>query len=90
VHAPENLSQKARETLDRIEYHPTTHDLGWHDLVAMLKEVAEVEESDHGRRLTVHLGDHKLVLARPEGTPVPEKELLEVRRLFEQAGFLGS
>ena len=88
MHAPADLTPGARETLDQIEYHPTTHNLGWHDLVVMLKEVADVEESHGGSKLTVHLGNHKLELERPEGTPVDEQTVLGVRRLFKDAGFM--
>ncbi|MFB2556333.1 hypothetical protein [Herbiconiux liangxiaofengii] len=88
MHAPENLSAGARRTLDQIEYHPVTHNLGWHDLVEMLTEVAEVEQHADGAKITVHLGNRKLELTRPEGVPVSEAALLEVRRLFKDAGFM--
>ena len=88
MHAPQNLSHGARETLDQIEYHPTTHNLGWHDLVVMLKEVAEVEESAGGSKIVVHLGNLKETFERPEGTPVSEDTVLNLRRMFKEAGFI--
>jgi hypothetical protein len=88
MHAPSDLTPEARRVLDQIEYHPTTHNLGWHDLVVMLKEVATVEESHAGAKVVVHLANQRLELTRPEGTPVSEQTLLELRRMFNDAGFM--
>lgn len=88
MHAPENLTQGARQTLNEIEHHPTTHNIGWHDLVVMLKEVADVEESHHGAKVIVRLGNERQEFTRPEGKPVSEQTVLELRRMFKQVGFI--
>ncbi|MDO9395552.1 MAG: hypothetical protein Q7T71_03295 [Herbiconiux sp.] len=89
MHEPD-LTPGARATLDQLEHHPTTHDLGWHDLVVMLKEITEVEESHGGRTVVVHLAGRRLEFTRPEGEPVSEQAVLELRRAFKDVGYLCS
>ena len=88
MHAPEDLTPGARHTLDQIEYHPTTHNLGWHDLVVMLEEVADVEKSHGGEKIVVKLGNLREEFTRPEGTPIDEQTVLTLRRMFKEAGFI--
>ncbi|MCS5733856.1 hypothetical protein [Herbiconiux daphne] len=88
MHAPENISAYSRQILDQIEYHPTTHNIAWSDLVDMLKEVADVEVSHGGAKAVVRLGDLKEEFTETEGEPVNEKTVLALRRMFKEAGFM--
>jgi hypothetical protein len=87
--APQNLTPDSRQILDQIEYHATTHKIGWRDLVTMLEEVADVEESHGGGKVTVRLDNEKLVIEKPENGPVSEHTVLELRRMFKHAGWMG-
>ncbi|MCS5718740.1 hypothetical protein N1027_11410 [Herbiconiux sp. CPCC 205763] len=87
--APQNLTPDSRQILDQIEYHATTHKIGWNDLVTMLKEVAEVEESHGGGKIVVRLDNERLEIRRPDGVPVSEATVLELRRMFKHAGWMG-
>ena len=82
----EELTHGAQRTLFRILHHPTSQNVGWDELVALLTQVADVEKMDNGGRLVVRLGDERLTLQKPNGSPVPEQPLLELRRMLEHAG----
>lgn len=80
------LTAPARRTLFDVLRHPTSQNIAWDDIVRLVSELADVEKREHGRELVVHLRNERLVLRRPEGTPVPEHALLELRRMLENAG----
>lgn len=83
---PQHLSQHHRVTLDHIERHPTTHNLEWHDVIGLLREVADVVE-EHDGKFRVRLGDQRLVLTKPKHDDVSEQMVLDLRRLFTAAGY---
>lgn len=83
---PQHLSQHHRVTLDHIERHPTTHNLEWHDVIGLLREVADVVE-EHDGKFRVKLGDQRLVLTKPKHDDVSEQMVLDLRRLFTNAGY---
>lgn len=88
MHDPKNLTAEARDTLNHIEHHPTTHNIGWDEFITMLEQVADVEENHNGEHVVVRLGNDRQVFERPRDTPVDEKTVLEVRRMFKDAGFM--
>ena len=88
MHDLKKLSPAARDTLNHLEHHPTTHNISWDDLITTLKEVADVEENHNGAHVIVRLGDDRQVFDRPRDTPVNEKTILEVRRMLKDAGFM--
>jgi len=85
---PNNLTPRVRVTLNHIEHHPTTHNIAWDDFIAMLKEVADVEERHTGTHVVVRIGNDRQVFTRTDGAPVPEKTVLEARRMFKDAGLM--
>ncbi|MDO9396116.1 MAG: hypothetical protein Q7T71_06205 [Herbiconiux sp.] len=86
VSGPDHLSQHHRTTLEHIERHPTTHNLEWHDVIALLQEVAEVRE-EHDGKFVVKLGDERIVLTKPRHKDVDEQMVVDLRRLFVNAGY---
>ena len=83
---PDHLSQHHRTTLEHIERHPTTHNLEWKDVIALLEEVAEVRE-EHDGKFIVKLGEGRIVLTKPKHKDVDEQMVLDLRRLFKDAGY---
>ena len=83
-----SLSPDATQTLFWLERHPSTHHITWDELVSMLEEVATVERKDGGAQLLVHVGNERLTLTRPSGTPVADDELLALRRMLKDAGII--
>ena len=88
MHDPKKLTESARDTFNHIEHHPTTHNISWDDFLVMLEEVADVEENHNGTHIVVRLGNDRQVLERDDDKPVNEKTVLEVRRMFKDAGFM--
>jgi hypothetical protein len=82
-----HLGQHHRTTLEHIARHPTTHNLEWHDVIALLEEVADVRE-EHDGKFVVKLGDDRIVLTKPRHKDVDEQMVVDLRRLFTDAGYL--
>jgi hypothetical protein len=83
---PLHVSQHHRTTLEHIERHPTTHNLEWKDVIALLEEVADVRE-EHDGKFVVKLGDGRIVLTKPKHKDVDEQMVLDLRRLLKDAGY---
>ncbi len=84
---PGHLSQHHRTTLERIEQHPTSHNVEWHDVIALLEEVADVRE-EHDGKYVVKLGDGRIVLTKPKHKDIDEQAVVDLRHLLEGAGYL--
>jgi len=86
ISGPEHLSQHHRTTLEHIERHPTTHNLEWNDVIGLLNEVADVRE-EHDGKFVVKLEDERLTLTKPRHKDVDEQMVLDLRRMFKNAGY---
>lgn len=67
-----DISHHQRATVKRIQDHPTTHNLEWDDVIALLNGMAEVTER-HDGKFAVSLGGHKIVLTKPRHKDVDEQ-----------------
>ncbi len=68
-----------------IFQHPVSHNLGWHDVHALLRRLAQVEEEPNGN-LKVTRNGEVLVLAPPRTKDVAETdELMALRHFLEQS-----
>lgn len=81
-----HLSENHRNTLYHLEQHPTSHNLEWHDIVGLLREVAVVTD-EHDGKVKVQLAGHTLVLSPPRHKDVDEDMVLSLRRLLHDAGY---
>lgn len=86
---PDHLSHHHRVTAQRIQDHPTSHNLEWDDVIGLLKEVADVTER-HDGKFAVSLGDHKIVLTKPRHKDVDEQTVVELRSLLSTARIIHS
>ena len=87
VSSPDHLSEHHRVTLRRIEGHPTSHNVEWNDVIGLLNEVADVRE-EHDGKFVVKLGDGRITLTKPKHKDVDEQTVVDLRRLFTDAGLL--
>ena len=68
-----------------IFQHPVSHNLGWHDVHALLRQVAQVEEEPNGN-LKVTRNGEVLVLPPPRTKDVAEtEELMALRHFLERS-----
>jgi hypothetical protein len=81
-----HLAENHRNTLYHLEQHPTSHNLEWHDIVSLLREVGEVTD-EHDGKLKVRLGDDVLFLSPPRHKDIDEQMVLDIRRALRNAGY---
>ena len=74
------LDAHHRKTVDKLFTHPTSHNIQWHDVLSMLRAVADVDEVKDGR-YKVTLGPETETFDAPKGTDIVE--LLDSRRFVD-------
>jgi len=79
------LNGHHRGTLDKIFQHPLNHNIQWHDVLSLLRHVAEVQEG-HDGRYKVTLGTETETLDAPTGHDVNEQMVIDLRRMLKGAG----
>jgi hypothetical protein len=84
---PTHVSEHHRDTLAEIGRHPTSHNIEWHDVIALLEEVADVTE-EHDGKFVVKLGDERIVLTKPKHKDVDEQMVVDLRGIFTRTGYL--
>lgn len=82
----EELTENHRNTLYHLEQHPTSHNLEWHDIVGLLREIGEVTD-EHNGTVKVRLGDDVLHLSPPRHKDIDEDMVLKIRRALRDAGY---
>jgi hypothetical protein len=81
------LSGRHQDTLQHIFAHPLSHNVEWRAVVALLREVAAVEEREGGK-IEATAGSQTVVLPRPKGgKALGPEELLDVRHFLETMGY---
>ena len=79
------LDTHHRKTVEKIFTHPTSHNIQWHDVLSLLRAVAEVEETHEGR-YRVTLGPETETLPEPKGTDIDIQMVVDLRRMLKGAG----
>jgi hypothetical protein len=83
-----HLTQHHRDTLAQIERHPTSHNIEWHDVIALLNEVADVHEEHDGKFVVENLGAERLFLHKPQHKDIDEQMVVDLRRALTESGYL--
>ncbi|MGB8196895.1 MAG: hypothetical protein WCF25_07815 [Acidimicrobiales bacterium] len=73
-------------TAEKILNHPTSHNIEWHDVAALLAEIGTITEGNN-HRFTVTLGDETEILDRPRGKDIDTQQVVDLRRMLHAAGF---
>jgi hypothetical protein len=81
------LNGHHRATLDKIFAHPVSHNIQWHDVLSLLRHVADVKEG-HDGRFKVTLGAETETLDAPAGHDVNEQMVIDLRRMLKGAGIV--
>jgi hypothetical protein len=69
----------------QIFAHPLSHNVEWHAVLALLREVASVEERNG--HIEVKAGTETFTLTRPHQKDLNADDVLAVRHLLESLGF---
>jgi hypothetical protein len=81
-----SLTSHHRDTVEKIFSHPTSGNIEWRQVVALLEAIATVSH-EHNGKLAVALGPEKEVLTPPHGKDIDIQMVLDLRRMLRQAGF---
>ena len=81
-----HLSNRHRNTVERIFSHPPSRNVEWHDVVSLLETIGTVTH-EHNGKLKVSLGPETEVLPAPHGKDVDVQIVVDLRRMLKQAGF---
>jgi hypothetical protein len=83
---PAHLTNRHRDTLDKIFQHPIGHNIEWKPVLSLLDAVGTVEER-HDRKFVVTVGSETRVFERPRGKDVDVQDLIDLRRILSDAGY---
>jgi hypothetical protein len=83
MNSPAALASSHLRAYDAIFQHPLSHNLGWHDVYAMLRQLGQVEEEPNGNFRVTRNGE-VLVLRPPRTKDVAEVDDLMALRHFLQ------
>lgn len=83
---PMHLSNRHRDTVEKIFQHPLSHNIEWRPVLSLLEAVGTVEER-HDGKLAVTLGAETEVFERPRGKDVDAQEVVDLRRMLSNAGY---
>ena len=75
-----------RATLERIFAHPTSHNLQWHDVLALLERVGTVEERHEGR-FSVTVGSENQMFDVLRHRDLDDQQVVDLRRMLSGAGY---
>jgi hypothetical protein len=81
-----HLSNRHRDTVERIFSHPPSRNIEWREVVSLLEAIGTVTH-EHNGELKVSLGPESEVLPAPHGKDVEVQIVVDLRRMLKQAGF---
>jgi hypothetical protein len=81
----ERVTAGHRATLERIFSHPTSANIEWRQVLALLEAVGSVTE-EHNGNFKVTLGGETEVLRPPRGKDVDKQMVVDLRRMLASAG----
>jgi hypothetical protein len=81
-----DLSNRHRDTLERIFSHPSSGNIEWRQVLPLL-EAIRTTTGEHNGKVTVTLGPESEVLQPPRGKDIDEQTIVDLRRMLTQAGF---
>ena len=74
-----------RRTLEAIFHHPAPHNLGWMDVLRLLKHLGSADERADGKYSLTINGNH-LVLHKPHGKHLDASQVADLRHYFALSG----
>lgn len=80
-----DLSSEHRDTLQRIFSHPSSGNIEWRQVRALLESVGTATD-EHNGKLKVKLGDETEVLQPPHGKDIDQQTIVDLRRMLTRAG----
>jgi thiamine biosynthesis lipoprotein ApbE len=85
---PVHLNNHHLDTLSVILAHPVSHNIRWVDVLSLLEAAGEVEEH-HDGKFKVTIGGETEFFERPRHKDIDTQMVVDLRRMFQRAGFDG-
>lgn len=79
------LDAHHRTTVEKIYGHPMNHNIQWHDVLSLLKNVGTVAEEHDGRH-KVTLGSETQIFDTPRHHDIDDQQVIDLRRMLKSAG----
>ena len=83
-----DLSNRHRDTLEKIFTHPSSDNIEWREVLSLLEAVGTVTE-EHNGKVKVTLGSETEVFQPPHDKDVDKQMIVDLRRMLTNAGFTG-
>jgi hypothetical protein len=83
---PKHLSSNHRDTLAQLFRHPVSQNVEWRAAVALLEQVGHVTER-HDGKFEIKAGTNTLIMSRPRAKDLDAQQVVDLRKLLEQAGY---
>lgn len=81
-----DLNNHHRDTLAALHAHPVSHNIRWVDAVSLAAAVGDVEDR-HDGRVKITIGGQAQVFDRPHGKDLDTQQVLDLRHMFDAAGY---
>jgi hypothetical protein len=82
--SPPALSGPQLRTYERIFQHPISHNLGWHDVLAMFRQLGEVGVEANGTMKVTRNGQFIVLRPRPTKDVAEAEEVMALRHFLER------
>ena len=73
-------------TLESIFRHPSAHNLGWSDVIALIGDIGVVHEKANGE-FVFDVAGRRHVMRKPHTKDLTTSEVIEIRHFLVQAGW---
>jgi hypothetical protein len=74
-----------RRTLEAIFHHPAPHNLGWMDVLRLLKHLGSADERTDGK-YSLMINGHHLIFHKPHGKHLDASQVADLRHYFALSG----
>jgi len=83
-----HIGHKHAHTLQQVFQHPASHNLQWHDVIALVKESGTVHEEENGRLTCMLNGVSEVFHPSRDKKDVSDvQQVMDIRHFLERAGF---
>ena len=82
----EGLNSRHRDTVEQIFSHPSSGNIEWREVRALLESIGAAHEEQNGK-FKVTLGGETEVLVAARGKDVDKQMIVDLRRMLKRAGY---
>jgi hypothetical protein len=80
------LSPRHGDTVEQIFSHPSSGNIEWREVRALLESIGAAHE-EHNGKFKVTLGGETEVLVAPQAKDIDQQMIVDLRRMLKRAGY---